>query len=280
MPASRSAPKSSDRLGGAWTWTSGGRTGGRGRSPPEVLVGRARRRCACIAVPGLGRKFWTITSCTWPYRRWASAMASSASTRSARSSPMPTRMPVVNGIGSSPRRLEGGQAPLGRLVRRPAVAGEVGAQRLEHHPLDGATGRSAASSSAVERTRRWHGGAGRSRPRPAGTSRRGSRPSSRSRARRASRGATGVALLGPLAQGEQRLVAAGGGAGAGDRQHLVGREVRRSSRAGGWAKVQYPHRSRHSMVSGMKTLGEYVTRVPWARRGLHGGSAMQVARGV
>ena len=29
--------------------------------------------------------------------------------------------------------------------------------------------------------------------------------------------------------------------------------------------MQYPQRSRHSMVSGMKTLGEYVTLAPWAR---------------
>ena len=55
-----------------------------------------------MAVPGLGRKFCTITSCTWPYRWWEAAMASSASMRSDRSSPMPTRMPVVNGIASSP----------------------------------------------------------------------------------------------------------------------------------------------------------------------------------
>ena len=29
-----------------------------------------------------------------------------------------------------------------------------------------------------------------------------------------------------------------------------------SSRAGGWANVQYPHLSRHSIVSGMNTFGE------------------------
>ena len=56
----------------------------------------------CIAVPALGRKFWTITSCTWPWRRWLAAMASSASTRSARDSPMPTSMPVVKAMPSSP----------------------------------------------------------------------------------------------------------------------------------------------------------------------------------
>ncbi|HVM52248.1 MAG TPA: 7,8-didemethyl-8-hydroxy-5-deazariboflavin synthase, partial [Acidimicrobiales bacterium] len=35
------------------------------------------------------------------------------------------------------RRLQRGEAPLGRLVRRAAVAGEGGVERLEHHPLRG-----------------------------------------------------------------------------------------------------------------------------------------------
>ena len=42
-----------------------------------------------------------------------------------------------------------------------------------------------------------------------------------------------VALLGALAEGEQGLVAAGLGPGPGDRQHLIGFEVRRVE-PGGW----------------------------------------------
>src|SRR3954453_13545601 len=34
------------------------------------------------------------------------------------------------------------------------------------------------------------------------------------------------------------------------------------SRAGAWAKVQYPHLPRHSMVRGMNTFGDHVIRVP------------------
>ena len=88
-----------------------------------------------IAVPGLGRKFWTITSCTCPCRRWLSAIASSASTRSASVSPMPTRIPVVNGIAQLAGGLQGRQPSLGGLVGRTAVGGQVGPQRLDHHPL-------------------------------------------------------------------------------------------------------------------------------------------------
>ena len=55
-----------------------------------------------MAVPGLGRKFWTITSCTWPHRPWDSAMAVKAVNRSARVSPIPIRMPVVKGMDRRP----------------------------------------------------------------------------------------------------------------------------------------------------------------------------------
>ena len=37
-----------------------------------------------------------------PYSPWAAAIASRAPTRSSSLSPMPTRIPVVNGIRSSP----------------------------------------------------------------------------------------------------------------------------------------------------------------------------------
>ena len=59
------------------------------------IVGAGQGSALCIAVPALGRKFWTITSWTWPWRWWLAAIASSASMRSARFSPMPTRIPVV-----------------------------------------------------------------------------------------------------------------------------------------------------------------------------------------
>ena len=70
-----------------------------------------------MAVPAFGRKFWTITSCTWPWRRCASAMASSAVD------------PILPGLADADEDaggerdgqltcgLEGGEAPLRHLVR-------------------------------------------------------------------------------------------------------------------------------------------------------------------
>ena len=124
---------------------------------------------------------------------------------------MPTRMPVVKGMPSSPAGVERGQAALGRLVRGALVAVEVGVERLDHHPLGRRHHAGPPARRGTER-RRWREGGDRSPARRGGTWRRGSRRSKRSRARPATRGG-GIALLGPLAEGEQRLVAAGLGAG-------------------------------------------------------------------
>ncbi len=55
-----------------------------------------------MAVSGLARKFWTITSWTPPYCRATARIAKIVSARSVRVSPMPTSSPVVNGIDSRP----------------------------------------------------------------------------------------------------------------------------------------------------------------------------------
>ena len=59
---------------------------------------------AAIGVSGLARKFCTMTSWMWPCASCRSRSASSASTRSRVVSPMPIRIPEVNGIRSSPAR--------------------------------------------------------------------------------------------------------------------------------------------------------------------------------
>ena len=100
-----------------------------------------------MAVPGFGRKFWTITSCTWPWRRWLAAIASSASMRSARDSPMPTRMPVVNGMASSPASSRVASRRSGTLSGEPRWAARSGLSDSIIIPCEGATGRRAASSS-------------------------------------------------------------------------------------------------------------------------------------
>jgi hypothetical protein len=50
-----------------------------------------------IAVSGFARKFCTMTSWIPPYCRAIRRISNSESTRSASVSPMPIRMPVVNG---------------------------------------------------------------------------------------------------------------------------------------------------------------------------------------
>ena len=193
MPAaSRSPSWSSDRLGGACRCDLG-RAGSRGPGRWRRGTRRAGTAAhACIAVPGFGRKFWTITSCTWPWRRWLAAIASSASMRSARSSPMPTRIPVVNGMAQLAGGLEGGaggaRAPC--RARRGGRRGRRGATRPSS-PGSGATARRRGELVGRRGRRRWRGGAGRSRRGRAAPWRRGSRRSSRSRARRATSRATG-----------------------------------------------------------------------------------------
>ena len=122
--------------------------------------------------------------------------------------------------------LQGGQPPLGVLVGSAPVAVEVGLERLDHHPLrrrhrpqggqlvgEEGSGIGVGQQAGLVEDQLRHGGQvvdGR------GVAVLG-QPLGRRR----------VAELGPLAQGEQRLVAAGLGARRGDGEHLVGREVRR-----------------------------------------------------
>jgi len=63
---------------------------------------RARSSLWRIAVSGLARKFWTITSCTEPKAFETLRSAKMVSARSVRVSPIPTSNPVVKGIESRP----------------------------------------------------------------------------------------------------------------------------------------------------------------------------------
>ncbi len=89
------------RLGGAWI---------RARGPMMIrdtaTVAASSRNSASgiprIAVSGLARKFWMMTSWTCPNSRAVRRIAKIESTRSARVSPIPIRMPVVNGTPTRP----------------------------------------------------------------------------------------------------------------------------------------------------------------------------------
>ena len=121
MPASSSTPKSSERLGGACRWISGGQDQPGQGDGVEVLVGRARRRSVHRRA-GLGQEVLDdhllhVAVAAVRRRRWPRARRCGR----ARDSPMPTRMPVVNGMRELAGGLERGQAALGRLVGRAPV---------------------------------------------------------------------------------------------------------------------------------------------------------------
>ena len=65
-----------------------------------------------------------------------------------------------------------------------------------------------------------------------------------------------IAVLGPLAQGEQGLVAAGGGTGPGDGQDLVGGQIGRRQPGRRLGEGAVAAAVATEMVRGMKTLGE------------------------
>ena len=151
---------------------------------------------SCMAVPGLGRKFWTITSCTWPWARCASAMAARARTRSARDSPIPTSTPVVKGMASAPAASQGGQPSLAGSCRG-HPGDRPGRGRATRASCPGWRRRGAGGRGRRRRARpRWRGGAAPSRRAPARTWPPGSRRSRRTRARRARRVPRGSASSG------------------------------------------------------------------------------------
>ena len=183
-----------------------------------------------IFVSGLARKFCTITSWMPPYSRATPRIAKIESARSARVSPMPIRMPVVNGTllrpaSSSTRSRTAGSlsglpkcGPPRSVNSRDAVVSSI-------MPMEGATGLSRWKSCQLEHARvqvreqagllqdpDGHGPdvgqrvvvAVRVQPLP------GLRP----------------ARLRLVAQGEQGFLAAEGGTVRGDPQHLVRRQVR------------------------------------------------------
>ena len=239
-PASSSArhsPESgavSTRLGGAWSRTLGPSTI-RATATAARYSSRPRSSTCRIAVSGLARKFWTMTSCTWPYWRATRRSSKIDSARSVRSSPIPTSRPVVNGIESRPASSSTRTPDVGVLVRGAEVRLAPGLEqaprgRLEHHPH-----RRRHGLEPVHLLPRHH--AGVEVGQQAGLLQHPHR-------HRPYVGQGGVVallveplprlgppVLGAVAEGEQRLGAAELGALAGDLDDLVGGEVRRPALA-------------------------------------------------
>ena len=182
-----------------------------------------------MRVPGLARKFCTITSCRWPCRSCSARSASSASSRSARVSPIPIRIPLVNGIRSSPassivsRRRAGslsGEAQCG-----PPFAESRSARRLEHDPHRGGDRPQRSELVAAHHARvevRQQAGLLEHEPRDAAEVL--DRRLAAERRELVARDL--VAQLRLVAEREERLRAAGRRAGARDREHLVLGQVR------------------------------------------------------
>ena len=102
MPALSISPNSSPtRFGGACTRIFGPSTS----RVTAIVAARSSIEASGssrIAVSGLARKFWTIISCTWPCARATPRIAKIDSARSTLFSPIPMRMPVVNGTPTRP----------------------------------------------------------------------------------------------------------------------------------------------------------------------------------
>ena len=107
-----------------------------GRPRPSRRTRRGRSRPACrIAVSGLARKFWTITSCTCRYCRASAADREQRLDPVGGFSPMPTRMP-----GRERRRWSGRRPRCTRSRTAGSLSGTgaaaalaTSASRLEHH---------------------------------------------------------------------------------------------------------------------------------------------------
>ncbi len=147
IPASSSGVRSSDKFGGACTWTDGGSTR-RAAAIAQTRSSGGHGAALNMAVPALGRKFCTMTSWTCPCRSCDAAIARNAASWSARASPIPTRIPVVNGIASSPAASSVARRREGSLSGAPRCAARPSASDSSIMPWLAVTGRSAASSSA------------------------------------------------------------------------------------------------------------------------------------
>ena len=167
-----------------------------------------------------------MTSCTCPWRAWLSAIASQ------RGDAVSSRLADADEDAGGERdgepsgRFECRQPSLGRLVGRTAMAVEVVAQRLEHHPLARADSAQPFELRLVQRAgicmgeqpglvehQLAHRGQVVDRRRVAVLV----EPRPRDR----------IPVLRPLAEREQRLMTSGRRATPRDAQDLLGREVRR-----------------------------------------------------
>ena len=139
MPALISCARPSGRrLGGAWMFMAGPKIR-RATAMVQTWSSSDGSAAPLMRVPGLARKFWTMISWMWPCRSCTSRMASSASMRSSRVSPMPIRMPVVKGTRARPAASRVARRTAGTLSGEPKCGPPRSRQpvrrRLQHDAL-------------------------------------------------------------------------------------------------------------------------------------------------
>ena len=232
MPAAiRRSSAAGLRLGGAWMLISGAEDQARHGDRPQMLVERGLGRCR-HARAGLGAEVLDDDLLHMAVARRA-ARAAPAAPRCARArvSPMPIRMPVVNGtarLAGEPDGLEADRRAACRASRNAARRARTSRAELglQHQP-----GRHRDRAQPLEVGRAHHAGidvrqqAGLLEHPPRDLGEIVERGRVAQRGQRLARHA--VAALGLVAEREQRLVAAGRGAGLRDRQHLVDRQIGR-----------------------------------------------------
>ena len=90
-----------------------------------------------------------MISCRWPWRAWTCASAASEAIRSSSVSPIPTRMPLVKGIFSSPAAAIVSRRAAGCFVGEPAWTVSISRSATDSSisPCEAVTSRRAASAS-------------------------------------------------------------------------------------------------------------------------------------
>ena len=183
-PAATSSPHQSARFGGTWMPTSGiSRRASaisrfmssivdraRPRRAAAARARRRRRRCASSRArprrrsrpapgrssAGAGTKFWRITSWMWPCSRvQRGERLERVASRSCSVSPMPTRMPLVNGILSSPAARIVSRRRAGCFVGEPAWTVSIRRSETDSSisPCEAVTSRRRARSSRASTPR-------------------------------------------------------------------------------------------------------------------------------
>ncbi len=134
----------STRFGGAWMRALEPRT----RRVTAMVAASSSSSASAVlrmAVSGLARKFWMITSWIAPYSRIVLRIAKMESARSSIVSPMPMRMPVVNGTLTRPASSSTRSRTAGSLSGEPKCGPPFSLNSLvavvsSIIPMEGATG--------------------------------------------------------------------------------------------------------------------------------------------